>query len=165
MSKKKFGIKVKEFLNLSQEKQSEWVDINIPDYGMKLLEDGYLGAWYPAELDWDEYLNNREDYGIADMIASQDPEITNERKEQIDAGAELTENEKLKLAMAVAENDVDMWLTHHSLEIQFLDGSLHACFVGYPLGAGGLDFKYFCSFKTYQSMLETISQEPISFLD
>ena len=132
---------------------------------MKLYEDGYLGAWYPAELDWDEYLNNREDYGIADMIASQDPEITNERKEQIEAGAELTENEKLKLAMAVAEDDVDMWLTHHSLEIQFLDGSLHACFVGYPLGAGGLDFKYFCSFKTYQSMLETISQESISFLD
>ena len=75
------------------------------------------------------------------------------------------EKEKLKLAMAVAEDDVDMWLTHHSLEIQFLDGSLHACFVGYPKGAGGLDFKYFCSFKTYQSMLETISQEPISFLD
>ena len=67
--------------------------------------------------------------------------------------------------MAVAEDDVDMWLTHHSLEIQFLDSSLHASFVGYPLGAGGLDFKYFCSFKTYQSMLETISQEPISFLD
>ena len=90
---KKYGLKLQEFLNLSQEKQSEWVDINIPDYGIKLHEDGYLGAWYPAELDWDEYLNNREDYGIADVIAYQDPEITNERKAQIDAGAELTENE------------------------------------------------------------------------
>ena len=96
MSKKVLDIKMKEFLNLSQEKQSEWIDTNIPDYEMKLYEDGYLEAWYPAELDWDEYLNNREDYGIADMLASQDPEINDERKEQIDAGAELTENEKLK---------------------------------------------------------------------
>ena len=162
---KKHGLKLQEFLNLSQEKQSEWVEINIPDYGMKLLEDGYLGAWYPAELDWDEYLNNREDYGISDMIASQDPEITNERKEKIDAGAELTENEKLKLAMAVAEEDVDLWRSHNSFEIHFLDGTLHAYFTGDPIGAGGYDFTFIHAFKTYQSMLEYISQEPISFLD
>ena len=82
---KKHGLKLQEFLEISQEKQFEWIEKNIPDYEIKLYGAGYLGAWYPAELDWDEYLNNREDYGISDMIASQDPEITNERKEKIDA--------------------------------------------------------------------------------
>ena len=162
---KKHGLKLQEFLEISQEKQFEWIEKNIPDYEIKLYGAGYLGAWYPAELDWDEYLNNREDYGISDMIASQDAEITNERKEQIDAGAELTENEKLKLAMAVAEEDVDLWRSHNSFEIHFLDGSLHAYFIGDPIGAGGYDFTYIYAFKTYQAMLEYISQEPISFLD
>ena len=48
MSKKIFGIKVKEFLNLSQEKQSEWIDTNIPDYEMKLYEDGYFCLLYTS---------------------------------------------------------------------------------------------------------------------
>ena len=48
MSKKKFGIKVQEFLSLSQEKQSEWIAANIPDYEALCYDDGYLGAFYPG---------------------------------------------------------------------------------------------------------------------
>ena len=166
MSKKKFGIKVQEFLNLSQEKQSEWIDINIPDYETLCYDDGYLGAFYPVDVvDIDEYLNDRDAYGVSGLISGQDPEIDESRIEEIDNGAELTKAETYQLYQAIAEDDFFGWLTHNSFEIQLLDGSVNAYFVGHSLGPGGYDFKYSTSFETYKKMLETISKEPMSYIE
>ena len=64
----KHNIRVREFLSLSNEAQFAWIEKNIPDYEIKLYGDGYLGAYYPRPIDWDEYLNNREDYGVSGLI-------------------------------------------------------------------------------------------------
>ena len=162
---KKFGITVKEFITLSQDKQADWIENNIPDYDMNCYGDGYLGAFYPIEIDLKEFLDDRDAYGVAGLISSQDPEVSDERIEQIDAGHELTEKELHNLLTAIAEADVDSWLTHNSFEIQLLDGSVHAYFVGHSLGPGGYDFKYSTSFETYKKMLETISKEPMSYIE
>ena len=162
---KKFGITVKEFLTLSQDKQADWIKNNIPGYELNCYGDGYLGAFYPIEIDLKEFLDDRDAYGVASLISSQDPEVSNERIEEIDAGAELTEKEVKDLLNAIAEADVDSWLTHNSFEIQLFDGSVHAYFVGQSLGPGGYDFKYNTSFETYKKMLETISKEPMSYIE
>ena len=101
----KHNIRVREFLSLSNEAQFAWIQKNIPDYETKLYGDGYLGAYYPRPIDWDEYLNNREDYGVSGLIASQAKEISHHRIEEIDEGAPLTEQERDHLLNAVAEND------------------------------------------------------------
>ena len=162
---KKFGITVKEFIALSQDKQAEWIETKIPDYEMNCYGDGYLGAFYPIKIDLEEFLDDRDAYGVAGLISSQDPEVSDERIEQIDAGHELTEKELHNLLTAIAEADVDSWLTHNSFEIQLLDGSVHAYFVGHSLGPGGYDFEYSRSFETYKKMLETISKEPMSYIE
>ena len=150
---KKFGITVKEFLTLSQDKQADWIGNNIPDYEMYCYGDGYLGAFYPLEIDLEEFLDDRDAYGVSGLISSQNPEISDERVKQIDDGAEITEKEKENLLAA------------NSFEIQFLDGSVHAYFVGHSLGPGGYEFKYNACFKTYQSMLEVISEQPMSYIE
>ena len=162
---KKFGITVEEFLTFSEDKQLEWIGNNIPDYEMYCYGDGYLGAFYPLEIDLEEFLDDRDAYGVSGLISSQNPEISDERVKQIDDGAEITEKEKENLLAAIAEADVDSWLTHNSFEIQFLDGSVHAYFVGHSLGPGGYEFKYKACFKTYQSMLEVISEQPMSYIE
>ena len=96
--------------------------------------DGYLGAFYPLEIDLEEFNNDRDTYDVSGLISSQNPEISDERVKQIDDGAEITEKEKEYLLAAIAEEDVDSWLTHNSFEIQFLNGSVHAYFVGHSLG-------------------------------
>ena len=115
MSKKIFGIKVQEFLNLSQEKQSEWVESNIPEFEEYCYDKGYLGAFYPVDIDIDEYLNNRETYGVSGLIAKQDPELRPDRIEEIDNGAELTKAETYQLCKGIAEQDFYGWLTHKVL--------------------------------------------------
>ena len=40
----KHSIRVREFLDLSNEAQFAWIKKNIPDYKLKLYGDGYLGA-------------------------------------------------------------------------------------------------------------------------
>ena len=52
---KKFGISVEAFLTMSEDKQLEWIENNIPDYEMYCYGDGYLGAFYPLEIDLEEF--------------------------------------------------------------------------------------------------------------
>ena len=82
----KHNIRVREFLSLSNEAQFAWIEKNIPDYEIKLYGDGYLGAYYPRPIDWDEYLNNREDYGVSGLIALKNSQLTNERKKKLTKG-------------------------------------------------------------------------------
>ena len=165
MSKKIFGTKVEEFLKLSQEKQSEWIETNIPDYETLCYDDGYLGAFYPVEIDFDEYLNNRDEYGVSGLISEQDPEIDESRIEEIDNGAELTKAETYQLYQAIAEADFDGWVGHHSFEIKLLDGSVFTYLQGTDIGQGGFSFEYCTAFKTYEELLKTIKDQPFGHIE
>ena len=161
----KHNIKVKEFLALTQTDQDIWIEENIEDFEIKLYGDAYLGVFYPDDIEWDEYLNNPEDYGVSDLIVSQDPLITDKRVDEIDAGAELTETEKKHLFTAVAETDIDNWITHNSFEVEMLDGSVFVYFHGHSMGQGGFDFKYEKAFDSYHALLTEISKFPLSSIE
>ena len=66
----KYPLKVKDFLALSQEEQNLWIEKNINDYELKLYGDGYVGCFYPDDVDWDEHLNDPENFGVAGLILS-----------------------------------------------------------------------------------------------
>ena len=161
----KYSLKVKEFLALSKEKQSEWIETNIPEFEDYCYDKGYLGAFYPVDIDIDEYLNDRDAYGVSGLISGQDPEIDGSRIEEIDNGAELSKAETYQLYQAIAEDDFYGWLTHNSFEINFLDGSIYVYFQGESISAAGFKFRYNRAFKTYKSMLEHISDLPFSYLE
>ena len=122
MTKKKFAQKIKNFLDLSQEKKAEWINSNIPDFEMYCHGEGYLGAFYPVDIDLSKYLSDRNEYRLSGLIVKQDPEIDNERIQEIDAGAELTKAETYFLCQSIAQNDFNGWLTHNSFEINFWMG-------------------------------------------
>lgn len=161
----KHNIRVRDFLAMSDADQFAWVEKNIPDYEVKLYGDGYLGAYYPRSIDWDEYLNNREDLGVSGLIASQNKEIIDERIEEIDQGATLTEKEKDHLANAVAENDHESWITHNGFGISLSNGSIYVLFEGHSLGPGGFDFKFFGIFESYEQLLTHMTSQPLNYLE
>ena len=161
----KHNIRVREFLSLSNEAQFAWIEKNIPDYEIKLYGDGYLGAYYPRSINWDEYLNNREDYGVSGLIALKDSHLTNERRREIDEGAPLTEIEKEFLANAIADEDHDSWITHNGFQVTLSNGSVHILFEGHSLGPGGFDFKFFGTFDTYEKLLSHVTSQPMGYLE
>ena len=66
-----------EFLSKPIKLQMQWIEENVPDWGVHLYGEGYLGCSYPIEnIDLDEYLANRYDYGVTEMLSSQDSEIS-----------------------------------------------------------------------------------------
>ena len=162
---KKFAFRMKQLLNLSYDEQFSWIKTHVPDYEERCYGDGYLGSFYPSEPDLSDFLDDPEDYGVSGLIASQNSEISTERLSEIDAGAELTETEKENLIAAIAEADVDGWITHNAFEITLLDGSIYAYFNGYSLGPGGFDFKFFSFFKTYEELLRHITSLPLSYVE
>lgn len=164
-AEKKFNLKVSDFLNLSQEDQAQWIETNIPDYETLCYDNGYLGAFYPCTIDLDEYLNDRDGYGVSSKIRSQNPDITEERIEQIDAGHDLTETELEHLKTAIAEDDFDGWLSHHSFEIKLLDGSVFTYLEGTSIGQGGFSFEYCTAFETYEELLMALSDQPFSYIE
>ena len=161
----KHNIRVSEFLSLSNEAQFAWIEKNIPDYEIKLYGDGYLGAYYPRPIDWDEYLDNREDYGVAGLIALKDNQLTNERRSEIDEGAPLTDIEKSHLANAIADKDHDSWITHNGFGVTLSNGSVYVLFEGESLGPGGFDFTFFGTFETYEKLLSHMTSQPMSYLE
>ena len=161
----KYQFKKNDLLNLSKDKQFSWIETHIPDYEERCYGDGYLGAYYPSEPDLSDFLDNPEDYGVSGLIASQNPGISTQRLSEIDSSAELTETEKENLIAAIAEADVDGWITHNGFEITLLDGSIYAYFNGYSLGPGGFDFKFFSFFKTYEELLRHITSLPMSYVE
>ena len=150
---------------LSQEGQDLWIEENIEDYELKLYGDGYVGCFYPDDIDWDEHLNDPEDFGVAGLIVSQYPLITDERIEEINSGAELTETEKKHLLAAVAENDVGNWITHNSFEVEMLDGRVFVYFHGHSMGQAGFNFEYQKAFDSYKALLTEVSSFPLSSIE
>ncbi len=117
MTNKKFAQKIKNFLNLSRAEKTEWIDNNIPEFEMYCHGEGYLGGFYPIEIDLSKYLSDRIKSGVSGLIVKQDPEMNYERIQEIDAGADLTKAETYFLCKSIAQNDFNGWLTHNSFEI------------------------------------------------
>ena len=157
--------KINDLLNLSKVAQFSWIETHVPDYDEQCYGEGYLGAFYPSEPDLNDFLNDPEDYGVSRLISSQNAEISEARLSEINAGAKLTETERENLIAAIAEADVDGWITHNAFEITLLDGSIYAYFNGYSLGPGGFDFKFFSFFKTYEELLRHITSLPMSYVE
>ena len=162
---KKYDFKINQLIELSKDAQFSWIETHVPNYDEKCYGDGYLGAFYPSEPDLSDFLDDPEDYGVSRLIVSQNSEISNERLSEIDAGAELTKTERENLIAAIAEEDVDGWITHNSFEITLLDGNIQAYFNGYSLGPGGFDFKFFSFFRTYEDLLRHITSLPLSYVE
>ena len=155
-----------EFLSLSIEDQALWIQVNISDYGVILYGDNYLGCSY--ELDEDtlkEYLECREDYGVSGLIEEQLPNISEVRIEEIEDGAELTDEELEALRYAMAENDFSGWDTHSGFYFKVRFGALYALFEGEDRGQAGCDFELESVFKTKQLALQHLSEKPMVALE
>jgi hypothetical protein len=146
-----------EFLKLSVEDQQSWIEANIPEYAMKLYGDNYLGCSYDLDEDTlDEYLENRNDYGVSGLIEEQLPSLSEERAFEIDDGAELTSVELEALRTAMAENDFDGWDLHSGFYFKVRFGALFALFVGRDIGQGGSEFELEQVFKSRKLAVEYV---------
>jgi len=155
-----------EFLKLSVEDQQSWIEANVPTYVEKLYGDNYLGCSYEIDEDTvDEYLEYREDYNVLGLIGKQLPTISDERIDEIDEGAELTDEEREALRNGIAENDVSGWDLHSGFYFKVRFGALYCLFVGHERGQGGCDFELECVFKTKQLALRHLSNKPMVALE
>jgi len=155
-----------EFLKLSTEEQQAWIQTNIPDYGVILYGDNYLGCSYELDEDtFNEYLECREDYGVSGLIEEQLPNISEVRIEEIDDGAELTNEELEALRYAMAENDFGGWDTHSGFYFKVRFGALYALFVGEDRGQAGCDFELESVFNTKQLAVHHLSNKPMVALE
>ena len=155
-----------EFLQLSVEDQQSWIEANIPEYAMKLYGDNYLGCSY--EIDDDtvaEYLEYREDYNVLGLIGKQLPNISDERIDEIDDGAELTDEELEALRNGIAENDESGWDLHSGFYFKVRFGALYGLFVGHERGQGGCDFELEHVFANKNLALKHVSEKPMVALE
>ena len=151
-----------EFLKLSVEDQQSWIEANVPTYVEKLYGDNYLGCSY--EIDEDtvlEYLEYREDYNVLGLIGKQLPNISDERIDEIDEGAELTDEELEALRNGIAENDESGWDLHSGFYFKVRFGALYGLFVGHERGQGGCDFELERVFANKQLALQQVSEKPM----
>jgi hypothetical protein len=155
-----------EFLKLSVEDQQSWIEANIHEHAMKLYGDNYLGCSY--EIDDDtvaEYLEYREDYDVLGLIGKQLPNISDERIDEIDDGAELASEELEALRTGIAESDESGWDLHSGFYFKLRFGSLYGLFVGHERGQAGCDFELESVFKTRQLALHHLSNKPMFALE
>ena len=155
-----------EFLKLSVEDQAAWIEANIPEYETQLYGDSYLGCSYDLDKDTlDEYLENRDDYGVSGLIEEQLPSLSKDRGFEIDDGAELTSEELEALKTAMAENDFGGWDTHSGFYFKVRFGALYGLFVGQDLGPGGSDFEIERVFAHKKLALHYVSEKPMAALE
>ena len=151
-----------EFLKLSDEDQLAWIEANVPKYVEKLYGDNYLGCSYEIDEDTvDEYLEYREDYNVLGLIGKQLPNISDERIDEIDEGAELTVEELEALRNGIAENDESGWDLHSGFYFKVRFGALYGLFVGHERGQGGCDFELERVFANKQLALQQVSEKPM----
>ena len=151
-----------EFLKLSVEDQQSWIEANVPKYVEKLYGDNYLGCSYEIDEDMvDEYLEYREDYNVLGLIGKQLPNISDERIDKIDEGAELTDEELEALRNGIAENDESGWDLHSGFYFKVRFGALYGLFVGHERGQGGCDFELERVFANKQLALQQVSEKPM----
>ena len=128
----------------------------------KLYGDNYLGCSYEIDEDTvDEYLEYREDYNVLGLIGKQLPNISDERIDEIDEGAELTDEELEALRNGIAENDESGWDLHSGFYFKVRFGALYGLFVGHERGQGGCDFELERVFANKQLALQQVSEKPM----
>ena len=155
-----------DFLGLSLEDQAMWIEANVADHEAKLYGDNYLGCSYALdEATFSEYLEYREDYGVSGLIEEQLPSISEARIEEIDDGAELTNDELEALGTAMAENDFDGWDVHSGFHVKVRFGALYALYVGRSIGQGGTSFELEKVFKSQRLALEYVLKKPMVALE
>lgn len=155
-----------EFLKLSVDDQQAWIEANVPTYVEKLYGDNYLGCSYEIDEDTvDEYLEYREDYNVLGLIGKQLPTISDERIDEIDEGAELTDEELEALRNGIAENDESGWDLHSGFYFKVRFGALYGLFVGHERGQGGCEFELEQVFKSKKLSVEYVSKKPMVALE
>ena len=93
------------FLKLTHDEQEAWIEANIPDYKVNLYGDNYLGCSYELDEDTlEDYIEYRDDYGLSGIVSSQLPNMTKERLEKIDDGADLTLEEVEALKVIIKQH-------------------------------------------------------------
>ena len=155
-----------QFMKLTLAEQEAWIEENIPDYEGNLYGENYLGSSYNLDDDTlEEHLQFREEYDVSGLIASQITEISEARAEEIDAGADLTDNELLALGEAIAENDFEGWDTYSGFRFKVRFGSLYALYVGQDIGQGGVSFEIECVLQSEDAARVLLSDKPMAVLE
>ena len=89
------------------------------------------------------------------------PNISDERIDEIDEGAELTDEEPEALRNGIAENDESGWDLHSGFYFKVRFGALYALFVGQDIGQGGSEFELERVFKSRRLAVGYVSEKPM----
>ena len=154
------------FLKLTHDEQEAWIEANIPDYKVNLYGDNYLGCSYELDEDTlEDYIEYRDDYGLSGIVPSQLPNMTKERLEKIDDGADLTLEEVEALKVGIAENDFDGWQTHSGQYIKVRFGAVYALYLGEDIGQGGVSFELEAVFRSKSKAMLALNDKPMIALE
>ena len=93
------------------------------------------------------------------------PNISDERIDEIDDGAELTDEELEALRNGIAENDESGWDLHSGFYFKVRFGALYAWFVGQDIGQGGSEFELEEVFAKKKLALRHVSEKPMVALE
>ena len=154
------------FLKLTHDEQEAWIEANIPDYKVNLYGDNYLGCSYKLDEDTlENYIEYRDDYGLSGIVSSQLPNMTTERLEKIDDGADLTLEEVEALKVGIAEDDYHGWQIHSGQYIKVRFGAVYALYVGEDIGQGGANFELEAVFRSKSKAMLALNGKPMIALE
>ena len=154
------------FLKLTHDEQEAWIEANIPDYKVNLYGDNYLGCSYELDEDTlEDYIEYRDDYGLSGIVSSQLPNMTTERLEKIDDGADLTLEEVEALKVGIAEDDYHGWQIHSGQYIKVRFGAVYALYVGEDIGQGGANFELEAVFRSKSKAMLALNDKPMIALE
>ena len=155
-----------EFLRLTLNNQTKWIERNIPEYEYNLYGENYLGCSYEIDEDiLEEYLDEREDYDTSGLIAKQMPEISEDRIDEIYEGADLSDEELESLKSGIADSDESGWDLHSGQYIKTRFGALYALYTGEDMGQGGANFELERVFANKKLALKYVSKKPMIALE
>ena len=154
------------FLKLTHDEQEAWIKANIPDDEINLYGDNYLGCSYELDEDTlEDYIEYRDDYGLSGIVSSQLPNMTKERLEKIDDGADLTLEEVEALKVGIAEDDYHGWQIHSGQYIKVRFGAVYALYVGEDIGQGGANFELEAVFRSKSKAMLALNDKPMIALE
>jgi hypothetical protein len=154
------------FLKLTHDEQEAWIKANIPDDEINLYGDNYLGCSYELDEDTlEDYIEYRDDYGLSGIVSSQLPNMTTERLEKIDDGADLTLEEVEALKVGIAEDDYHGWQIHSGQYIKVRFGAVYALYVGEDIGQGGANFELEAVFRSKSKAMLALNDKPMIALE
>ena len=155
-----------EFLRLDLAEQEAWIKAEEPHYNESLYGEGFLGSSYQINpFTLDDHLQAPEDYGVGGMISSQLAQTSDERIDEIEEGAALSNNELEALSRAIAEQDENGWDIHSGFYIKLRFGAVFALYEGEDLGQGGASFELERVFSSKRKALAYIGSKPMAVLE